>query len=964
MTESAPTPSPAVRRAIIWCDWITVFLILAVAFLSASFMARNSDLWLHMATGRLLANGTYQFGTDPFTHTLAQHYWANHSWLFDVGLFLTHESLGAGSLVGLKALMVVATVGLMFMAASRAQAPLWLAAGCILTGIVAMSPRLLLQPTICSFFLFSCCFYALATTRFLPAIPLLIALWVNLDTWFILGPVLILLFWLGRRLDSNGIHQQPWPWWLVPASLGACLLSPHHGFALRLPMEISPWVLTGPLASDPRFSNLFASPWRLGFPGTAGGYPPSACAYFLLLALGAISFAANRRALRSWRGPVWLVFAILGAWQARLIPFFAVVAAPITAMNLAGFVSTPSIARAGRVLVLAAAVVMITATSLGWPHGLVNRDRSLAWDLHIDQGLKHAAKSLKTWRASNSLSDTSIFVTHPDLAHYLAWYSPGERYFLDSRLHLFTHVAHDYAAITRTTGLIPDETDNDDKTLTRHSLTSIALYDPDTTRMARAMAAANPASRWVIDQVEGGVIFLSRSGRPGPHFSAERAVFEGNSTMPVAESGPQALVEQGGWALGNPIHARKGSWPGETASVYIRLAEASQSDSPALPLLAVRAARCGTEMDPLDPAAWLALGRAYLTLGARSWERQAGTDLSPLEHVRFLQATAALVQASLLNPDSATTHDNLARLFARRNVLDLASRHARMAVQQVRRNGRFPGETSEAFDARIEPSQSLADSLEEALQDAENRYLIRTIGQTGDPLARARKAAELGLVQKAIDVLLAAHPDLYGAIGVGMLAELLLQTGQIAECRVLLDRTEIRRNPHILGTYNLPGKPGTNRGAYRFAAYDWLDFCQHAASGHYRAAFQVLDRMILHFQEEEQRLMAPLAQGAASFVAGEVGLATSPRPGLARLAGIPGLLALKEYTARVMAIPAMRGDLVTLAGILELERGNPTGAKARFHSANTIYSVPQAYGLPRPGESLAARYNHALAGNP
>ena len=53
-------------------------------------------------------------------------------------------------------------------------------------------------------------------------------------------------------------------------------------------------------------------------------------------------------------------------------------------------------------------------------------------------------------------------------------------------------------------------------------------------------------------------------------------------------------------------------------------------------------------------------------------------------------------------------------------------------------------------------------------------------------LSLRRVAAELGLTQKALDILLASHSDLWPRVG--LLADLLLQTGQIAECRTLLDR--------------------------------------------------------------------------------------------------------------------------------------------------------------------------------
>src|SRR5205823_15057300 len=121
---------------------------------------------------------------------------------------------------------------------------------------------------------------------------------------------------------------------LPAASVAACLLNPHHCHALMLPADLAPGVWRSELAADPRFAGFFASPWRIGPLGASGGYSPAAWAYLVLLAAGLVSFLLNRRAAGGWRGLVWVAFAALGAWQARLVPFFAVVAGPITALNL------------------------------------------------------------------------------------------------------------------------------------------------------------------------------------------------------------------------------------------------------------------------------------------------------------------------------------------------------------------------------------------------------------------------------------------------------------------------------------------------------------------------------------------------------------------------------------------------------------------------------------------------------
>ena len=370
----------------------------------------------------------------------------------------------------------------------------------------------------------------------------------------------------------------------------------------------------------------------------------------------------------------------------------------------------------------------------------------------------------------------------------------------------------------------------------------------------------------------------------------------------------------------------------------------------------------GIEANPGDPTAWLTLGRAYLFLGERSWEREAGAGLSPLEHVRLLQATGALVHAALLNPDSAPTHEILARLFFRRNMVELGHRHAAAAARLVRRGGALAGESVEAFAERAAPTFALAELLEGALRDAENRYLVRTTGPAGDPLARARVAADLGLTQKAIDTLLASHPDLYGSGGLGLLANLLLQSGQVAECRTLLDRDEMRRNPDALGYYPLARKPDPdgNRGMYQLYAYDWLDLCQCAVAGNYPNAIAASDRIGARLAAEEQALGAPFVAGGAVSIVSDLGVAVPPTRFPARLVGVSQRVELERIMTRVASLPVTRADLATLAGVLELERGDPRAATARFEGARRLYAAAPAFALALPGAPLAARYDEAL----
>jgi hypothetical protein len=169
------TPSSRLDRALAGA-------VLLLAFLVSSFPARNSDVWQHLAAGRLLARGEYVFGEDPFCYTTEGSYWANHAWLFDLGLYQLYQAAGGAGLVLAKALLVTALAWLM-LRVRREQGPGWVPPACVALALVAMSPRLLLQPAVLSYFLLGLAFWLLwrgAHGRRGLAVVLLCALWVNL----------------------------------------------------------------------------------------------------------------------------------------------------------------------------------------------------------------------------------------------------------------------------------------------------------------------------------------------------------------------------------------------------------------------------------------------------------------------------------------------------------------------------------------------------------------------------------------------------------------------------------------------------------------------------------------------------------------------------------------------------------------------------------------------------------------
>jgi tetratricopeptide (TPR) repeat protein len=482
-------------------DWGLAVVVLLLAFLVASFTVRNTDFWQHLASGRLYAHGQFHFGVDPFTYTAAKSYWANHSWLYDwiqyqVTLWAGGPDTcrGGAALVILKALLISAVAWCM-LRTHRIGQSLWAPAVCSVLALVTMGPRLLYQPTLVSLLFLSLTVYLVERwsheesegfqrKRFLLApygtiVPLFV-LWVNVDGWFILGPLTVALFLVGQFAERpfgpageralKRRHLISLTRVLVVGS-AACLLNPHHYRAFILPALISQVTPVDVYDRDSTFRQLFNSSWNRGFLQDYGEIAGSS--YFLLMALGLLSFMLTFfRGWRWWRLLVWMAFALLAAYRVRCIPFFAVVAAPITALNLQDFASArfgrlPRVeplwttwSLGGRVVTILAGLVLLLAAWPGWLQGRLGDSRQrfhVHWAVEVDPSMRRTAEQLRTWRIAGLLPATDNgFNYGPDLLHYCCWFCtdqkglPLEKGFFDFRIELFPDaVAREYLELRK-----------------------------------------------------------------------------------------------------------------------------------------------------------------------------------------------------------------------------------------------------------------------------------------------------------------------------------------------------------------------------------------------------------------------------------------------------------------------------------------------------------------------------------
>lgn len=392
------------------------------AFLLASTAASNSDLWLHLAAGRLIASGQYSFGVDPFSFTTEGVYWANHAWLYDWLLYMLYQRLGGPALVFLKALLPTALV-LVMMSIRRPGQSFWLPGAVTALSVLAMSPRMLLLPTVVSYLFLGLTLAllyrrdpaevpdqppGLLTPRRLWLLPPLFALWVNLDGWYFLGPLSVALYLLGEMLQEAVGPLLPADERTTPqrrrvlgavllGGVGACLLNPHHIHAFTLPTELSLAPSVEAARVDDRLQWFFLSPFSGRFFQAELGGSVAGLAFFPLVLVGAISFVLTWSEPRWGRTLLWLVFFLLAAFNWQLISFFAVVAGPIAVLNCQDFV-----ARCNR-----------QGAEAGWPADRLALDRLAA------------LVTFRWWPALSGSGKVAVLLLVALLLGGLAWLKSG-----------------------------------------------------------------------------------------------------------------------------------------------------------------------------------------------------------------------------------------------------------------------------------------------------------------------------------------------------------------------------------------------------------------------------------------------------------------------------------------------------------------------------------------------------------
>lgn len=187
--DAAQNPAPRL-------PWLLALCLLALAAFGIRDIA-NSDFWMHLATGRLIAQDGLP-KADPFAFTTFQdRLWVNPSWFYDLALHFTWRVGGAPLTILLHAAAMVTGIALLLPLARRIGSDT-ATAGALLVSSWLIAPAFDVSPVPWVILILGVYVRALAAGQ--PSLSSRVLLcglqvaWTNMHSSFLLGPVLVMLF--------------------------------------------------------------------------------------------------------------------------------------------------------------------------------------------------------------------------------------------------------------------------------------------------------------------------------------------------------------------------------------------------------------------------------------------------------------------------------------------------------------------------------------------------------------------------------------------------------------------------------------------------------------------------------------------------------------------------------------------------------------------------------------------------
>jgi hypothetical protein len=450
MRRAFPLPLPADR-------WTRALLAPVLVFV-ATCTDRNyqTDLWHHLARGRILVEEGTLANTDRFTFTVPGQPFRDVNWGWQAAFYCLYRAGGLPLVQAANAAVLALAMALLFRLARRQSGSPAVACGACLFTFFGLWPLLIIRPQTFSLLLFVVLLNVLDAAhrrpRLLLAVPPVMALWVNLHGGFPIGLVLVGAHALAAAVEAVVAWRQEganaprlpwaglrgcWPWAAALAAGGAATLLNPYGWRVYDYVGVTSTSAAGRKIDEwlpPGLDTLTGKVWALS----------------LVAALGLSALPGRRPA---WRGVVVAgCFLPLACGSVRMVAWWLLALTPVLAAQFAAVLprlrradegdDRPTAGAAAAVVALACAAVL-----------------SLPWLERYNPALRLPGRGHRTETDLQAAADRLVaegrdggrLFTRMAWGEYLGWaLAPRYTVFLDGRVEIFPDaVWGQYAAVTR-----------------------------------------------------------------------------------------------------------------------------------------------------------------------------------------------------------------------------------------------------------------------------------------------------------------------------------------------------------------------------------------------------------------------------------------------------------------------------------------------------------------------------------
>jgi len=236
-------------------DLIFVALLATLVFTPLSVkLLGDAGIGWHIRTGQQILATHAVPRVDPFSSSMAGRTWFAWEWLYDMVVGELEAKLGLNGVVWFTAIVIAAVFALLFRMLMQRGVNLCVTLAMTLLAMGASMIHFLARPHVVSWLFTLIWFWILDTTerdslggrdrntRWLWALPLLMLVWVNVHGGFLVGFILLGIFWLGATWNWLAIKDAQIEqalqkitagkrskdlFWVGLASLAASLVNPY-----------------------------------------------------------------------------------------------------------------------------------------------------------------------------------------------------------------------------------------------------------------------------------------------------------------------------------------------------------------------------------------------------------------------------------------------------------------------------------------------------------------------------------------------------------------------------------------------------------------------------------------------------------------------------------------------------------------------------------------------------------------